>query len=266
MKDVAEDVKGIAGKARAQIVKDYVAWPLLSALVAGGVEFAIDRASTPTSARYARGPASSRRARRTARRTATRAWARARRPTTWRATARSMSRGRPTCARSRRTTANVVRRVVQLDHLLRPLPRSDVHVHRGGDRGRVARRTLRRPVAGCREHHGQPVLPRDERHSGYQVEHHLFPDMPSRPLRRGRAGRARHLPALRPAVQHAPVLLAACRVRAVARSCGSRSRAARCAPAPSAGGRHRAHARREGPPAARQQAAEEREEQTQPSS
>jgi NADPH-dependent stearoyl-CoA 9-desaturase len=32
-----EELKGIAGKARAQIVKDYVAWPLISAAAAGGV-------------------------------------------------------------------------------------------------------------------------------------------------------------------------------------------------------------------------------------
>ena len=58
MKDVAEDLKGIAGKARAQIVKDYIAWPLLSAVVAGGVEFAIDRArSADLSRADTRGPA-----------------------------------------------------------------------------------------------------------------------------------------------------------------------------------------------------------------
>ncbi|MDQ4125273.1 MAG: acyl-CoA desaturase, partial [Actinomycetota bacterium] len=33
--DLREELKGIAGKARSQIVKDYVAWPLISALGAG---------------------------------------------------------------------------------------------------------------------------------------------------------------------------------------------------------------------------------------
>ena len=32
MKDVWEDLKGISGKARAQITKDYIGWPLVSAL------------------------------------------------------------------------------------------------------------------------------------------------------------------------------------------------------------------------------------------
>jgi len=36
-KQVAQELKGIAGKARAQIVKDYIAFPALSGLVAGGV-------------------------------------------------------------------------------------------------------------------------------------------------------------------------------------------------------------------------------------
>src|SRR4051812_36914200 len=35
--EVRKDLKGIWGKARSQIVKDYIAWPLLSAAIAGGV-------------------------------------------------------------------------------------------------------------------------------------------------------------------------------------------------------------------------------------
>ncbi len=41
MKQVRKELKGIAGKARAQIVKDYVAWPLISGLVMVGVEAAV---------------------------------------------------------------------------------------------------------------------------------------------------------------------------------------------------------------------------------
>jgi fatty acid desaturase len=37
-KEVRKDLKGIAGKARAQVVKDYVAWPLISALVMTGID------------------------------------------------------------------------------------------------------------------------------------------------------------------------------------------------------------------------------------
>src|SRR5689334_15335059 len=42
-KEALKDLKGIAGKARTQITKDYIGWPLLSAGVMAGVEYGIDR-------------------------------------------------------------------------------------------------------------------------------------------------------------------------------------------------------------------------------
>src|SRR5205085_2154596 len=42
-KEALQDLKGIAGKARTQIVKDYVGWPLVSAAIMAGAEYAIDR-------------------------------------------------------------------------------------------------------------------------------------------------------------------------------------------------------------------------------
>jgi fatty acid desaturase len=39
-KQLRKELKGIAGKARSQIVKDYVAWPLISALAIAGVDIA----------------------------------------------------------------------------------------------------------------------------------------------------------------------------------------------------------------------------------
>ena len=41
MKQVAKELKGIAGKARTQIVKDYVAWPLVSGLASTAVELGV---------------------------------------------------------------------------------------------------------------------------------------------------------------------------------------------------------------------------------
>ena len=41
MKQVRKELKGIAGKARAQITKDYIAWPLLSGLVMSGIELGL---------------------------------------------------------------------------------------------------------------------------------------------------------------------------------------------------------------------------------
>ena len=42
MKQVKRELKGIAGKAKSQIVKDYIAWPLVSALAAAAVDGALE--------------------------------------------------------------------------------------------------------------------------------------------------------------------------------------------------------------------------------
>src|SRR3954451_3998998 len=44
-KQLRRELKGIAGKARTQVTKDYIAWPLLSAGIMAGVEYGIDRVS-----------------------------------------------------------------------------------------------------------------------------------------------------------------------------------------------------------------------------
>ncbi len=41
LKQVRKELKGIAGKARTQIQKDYIAWPLISGLVATGIDAAV---------------------------------------------------------------------------------------------------------------------------------------------------------------------------------------------------------------------------------
>src|SRR4051794_17643690 len=45
---VARELKGMAGKARQQIVKDYLAWPLISALAVAGVRLAAEAARPPS--------------------------------------------------------------------------------------------------------------------------------------------------------------------------------------------------------------------------
>src|SRR4051794_33987585 len=42
-KEALKDLKGIAGKARTQIIKDYIAWPLLSAGIMTGIDYARER-------------------------------------------------------------------------------------------------------------------------------------------------------------------------------------------------------------------------------
>ena len=140
--EVVEEMKGIWGKARRQIVKDYVAFPLLS----------VGSFKQTLVANF---------------------------------------------------TANVdPQRVVARDHLLRPLPRPDVHVQRGGGRGRDARRLVRAPAARRGEHRRQPAVPRDQRQPRLPGRAPPVPRHAEHALRRDRAAGARDLPALRPAVQH----------------------------------------------------------------
>ena len=63
----------------------------------------------------------------------------------------------------------------------------------------------------------------------FQVEHHLYPGHALQPLRRDRPARARHLPPLRPALQHRAAAQAA-RHASTARSCAWHFPAARCGP------------------------------------
>ena len=70
----------------------------------------------------------------------------------------------PSGRRWRRTfRQRTAQRVGLHDHLLRPLPRPDVHLQRGGGRGRDARRLLRPPAARRGEHRREPALPRHQR-------------------------------------------------------------------------------------------------------
>ena len=117
------------------------------------------------SARSRRAVASARRrleaARRARERAATRAQARAaRRPRRRASDARAPAPSRSSHADGQRHRQRRPQRVGLRDHLLRPLPRPDVHVQPGGGRGRDARRLVRAPAARRGQHRGQPALPR----------------------------------------------------------------------------------------------------------
>ena len=79
-------------------------------------------------------------------------------------------------------------RLVERDHLLRPLPRPGLHVHRGGGRGRDrAAAGTSASCIGAANIEGGPLFHLMSGNLGYQVEHHLYPDMPQLPLRADRA-------------------------------------------------------------------------------
>jgi linoleoyl-CoA desaturase len=145
---VKRELKGIAGKARAQIVKDYVAFPLLSAAVAGGVRYATARRGRDRAAAAALAAALARR--------------------TFRSTLKADA------------TANVVRNVWSYaiifcghfpDQTYTFSPEEVADETRGG--------FYVRQLLGAANIEGSPLFHVISGNLGFQVEHHLYPDMPS---------------------------------------------------------------------------------------
>ena len=203
-KQVLKELKGIAGKARSQIVKDYVAWPLISALAMAALDIARERAG----ARQEAPPAQARPA-------PDRGRGRRDRPEERRARV-------PQDPHRERRGEHGPQRLVVRDHLLRPLPRPDLHLQPGGGRGRVARRLVRAPARGGREHRGQPALPRGERQPRLPGRAPPVPGHAEHALRGDRAADQGDLRALRAAVQHA-ARSASSSAWCSGRSCGWRS-------------------------------------------
>jgi fatty acid desaturase len=152
MSEVLRDLKGIAGKARLQIQKDYIAWPLLSAAVAAGVqaaETALANRRRPRRKRKQSG--------------ALQAFV-----GTYRATVRANA------------IANVVRNVwsnaiIFCGHFPdQTYVFSEEEVRDETPGGRYVRQLI-----GAANINGSPFFHVMSGNLGYQVEHHLYPDMPS---------------------------------------------------------------------------------------
>jgi linoleoyl-CoA desaturase len=161
MDQVRDELKGIGGKARAQIVKDYIAFPALSGLVAGGVAAA-------SAALRARG-----RGRLARRRKGS-------------ATEAALSAFTDEFKRSYRSTlwadvaANIVRNfwsnaIIFCGHFPdQTYTFSQEEVEDESKGGWYVRQLL-----GAANIEGSAFFHVASGNLGYQVEHHLFPDMPS---------------------------------------------------------------------------------------
>jgi linoleoyl-CoA desaturase len=165
---VRRELKGIVGKARTQVVKDYVAWPLISALAMGAVDFAVEAARAERESR--RGLRGRLRRRRS------------RRPALERAARKALEGG----SRSFRSTvkadftANVVRNlwahaIIFCGHF--PDQTYTFSQEEVEDESRGA--WYVRQLVGAANIEGGPMFHVASGNLGYQVEHHLFPDMPS---------------------------------------------------------------------------------------
>jgi len=158
--EIRKDLKGIAGKARLQVQKDYVAWPLLSAAVA------------TAALAVARELAERRRPRRRGRR------------------GRGRERGGPRLREAFRRSytatlwadvaANIVRNVwsnaiIFCGHF----PDQTYVFHEDEVRDETPGGRYVRQLIGAANINGSPFFHVMSGNLGYQVEHHLYPDMPS---------------------------------------------------------------------------------------
>ena len=152
-----KELKGIAGKARNQFVKDYVAWPLISGLFMA----AVTAAASPELRELARPSRRGKLARRTP------GLRSRRRVQLWRSLAeKALERGAENYRSDRageRDREHRPQRLGARDHLLRALPRPDLHVQPTGNRGREPRCLVRAPTLRRRKHRGQPALSCDQR-------------------------------------------------------------------------------------------------------
>jgi NADPH-dependent stearoyl-CoA 9-desaturase len=166
--EVMRQLKGMSVKARTQIVKDYVAFPIVSAALSGGVVWAGAKTSVARRSRWRRGVDTARaRARRQPVRSEVAAgWDAARE--TFRATVRADF------------TANIVRNVwayaiIFCGHF--PDQTYTFTEQETADETRGAYYV--RQLLGAANIEGSPLFHVISGNLGYQVEHHLYPDMPS---------------------------------------------------------------------------------------
>jgi fatty acid desaturase len=171
---VRQDLIGIAGKARTQIVKDYIAWPLISGLVMTGVEVAAISAKRSAESRRS---GLSRQALRAARKLA-------RRETDQSLVTQLVERRSFREPFKRTLTAGIVANLIRNvwsyaiifcghfpDQTYTYTQQETAEETHGG--------WYVRQLTGAANIDGSPLFHVISGNLGYQVEHHLFPDMPS---------------------------------------------------------------------------------------
>jgi linoleoyl-CoA desaturase len=186
IKQVRKELRGIAGKARAQIVKDYIAWPLISGLVMSGIEAGVLAVRRRDESRT---EALGRRARRALRKAGRRGGGRMISGVSGRS-GRETILAQLVARRSfrepfRRTlTANLVANLIRnvwsyaiifCGHF--PDQTYTFNEEETADETRGA--WYVRQLTGAANIDGGPMFHVISGNLGYQVEHHLFPDMPS---------------------------------------------------------------------------------------
>jgi NADPH-dependent stearoyl-CoA 9-desaturase len=172
-KQVLHELKGIAGKARTQVTKDYIAWPVASALVVGAVHAAI-------------GPALARRGesrRDKARRVSLKLFRKAlRRPSSDARLAFALDAAKQSYKATlwADVLANIVRNlwahsIIFCGHF----PDQTYTFSQKEVEDETKGAWYIRQLIGAANIDGSPLFHVISGNLGYQVEHHLYPDMPS---------------------------------------------------------------------------------------
>jgi NADPH-dependent stearoyl-CoA 9-desaturase len=176
MKQVAKELKGIGGKARAQVVKDYIAWPLISGLVMTLIEAGVFSAQARSGGGRRSPAVQARRVARKLRRKQARSRGDVFRQLVERRSFREPFRRTLTA----NVAANVIRNVWSYaiifcghfpDQTYTFTEEETKDETRGG--------WYVRQLTGAANIDGGPVFHVLSGNLGYQVEHHLYPDMPS---------------------------------------------------------------------------------------
>ena len=175
-KQLRKELKGIAGKARAQITKDYIAWPLISGLVMTAIEAAVIGARTYDESR-AQGL--SRKARRAMRRAARRTGA-APDGVLAQLVARRSFREPFRRTLTANVAANLIRNVWSYAIIFcGHFPDQTYTFTQDETKDETRGAWYVRQLVGAANIDGGPLFHVISGNLGYQVEHHLFPDMPS---------------------------------------------------------------------------------------
>jgi NADPH-dependent stearoyl-CoA 9-desaturase len=168
-KEALEDLKGIAGKARTQIVKDYVGWPLVSAAIMTGAGYAVDRI---------RGRSRRERVRTGAGRIGNRI--RRRRAPELRARYGESFRRNFMATLLADATANVMRNIWAYAIIFCGHFPDQAYVFTPDEtENETTGARYARQLLGACNIEGGAIFHLASGNLGYQVEHHLYPDMPS---------------------------------------------------------------------------------------
>jgi fatty acid desaturase len=185
-KEAFEDLKGISGKMRTQVVKDYIAWPVISGAVMTAIDFALASVGAELNDARLKGRRNRReRARDSASSLLARARRRTRRENDFVSVVRQLVERKSFREPFRRAlsadfAANIVRNVwsyaiIFCGHFP---DQTYVFTQEETENESTGERYVRQ-LTGAANITGSPFFHVMSGNLGYQVEHHLYPDMPS---------------------------------------------------------------------------------------